>query len=191
MKKTIFRLYYVWQWEKEEQWLNSMSQKGWQLVHASFGKFKFESGEPSEYTYRLEMLENGLHSKESTSYLNFLNETGIEMVGKCKSWIYLRSKTANSGFGPNNKSLYDLTHLLKVQNLSNFIRNTMLAMITVVICTLLIMPYIDSSFWKDFLRGFCVGLSLSTSLYTMLMIPFTKRNNEKIKNAIKELYTIE
>lgn len=191
MKKTIFRLYYVWQWEKEEQWLNAMSQKGWQLIYATIGMYKFVSGEPGEYTYRLELLENGLHTKESTSYLNFLNETGIEMVGKCKSWIYLRSKTVNSGFGPNNKSLYDLTHLLKVQDLSNFIRNTMLAFITVAVCTLLAMDYMHDSHLKDFLRGFCTGLTLSASLFTMLMIPFTKKNNDKIKKAIKELYTCE
>lgn len=191
MKKTILKLYYVWDWEKEEKWLNDMSQKGWQLVHATFGKFNFESGEPGEYTYRLELLENSLKSKESTTYLNFLNETGIEMVGKCKSWIYLRSKTADSAFGPNNKTLYDLTHLLKVQDLSNFIRNTMLIMIAIAVCILLFMDNLDESHLKDFLRGFCSGLCLSASLFSLVMIPFTKKNNEKIKKAIKELYTCE
>lgn len=191
MKKTIFRLFYVWQWEKEEKWLNNMSQKGWQLVHATFGKYNFIYGEPNEYTYRLELLDKSLKSEESTSYLNFLNETGIEMVGKCKSWIYLRSKTTESGFGPNNKSLYDLTHLLKVQDLSNMIRNIMMAMIAIAVCTLLSMEYISESHVKEFLRGFCTGLILSSSLFTLIMIPFTKKNNDKIKNAIKELYTFE
>jgi hypothetical protein len=191
MKKTIFRLYYVWQWEKEEQWLNAMSQKGWQLIYATIGTYRFEMGEPAEYTYRLELLDKNLKSEENTSYLNFLNETGIEMVGKCKSWIYLRSKMANSGFGPNNKTLYDLTHLLKVQDLSNMIRNIMLAMIAIAVCTLLFMDNMSESHLKEFLRGFCTGLVLSSSLFTLIMIPFTKKNNDKIKKAIKELYTCE
>lgn len=105
MKKTIFRLYYVWEWEKEEKWLNDMSRKGWQLVHATIGKFNFVSGEPNEFAYRLELLDSNIKSLESTTYLNFLKETGIEMVGKCKNWIYLRCKTADGGFEPNNKTL--------------------------------------------------------------------------------------
>ena len=191
MKKTIFRLYYVWQWEKEEQWLNDMSKKGWQLVHATIGKFNFESGEPSEYTYRLELLDSNIKSLESTSYLNFLQETGIEMVGKCKNWIYLRCKTAEGGFEPNNKTLYDLTHLLKLQEFTNKVRNNLIVLILLSFCVLLALENHGSTNLIDFLRGFCTGLSLSGSLVSVFMIPFTKSTNEKIKKTIKELYTCE
>lgn len=191
MKKTIFRLYYVWQWEKEEQWLNDMSKKGWQLVHATIGKFNFESGEPSEYTYRLELLDSNIKSSESTSYLNFLKETGIEMVGKCKSWIYLRSKTADGGFEPNNKTLYNLTHLLKLQEFTNKVRNNLIVLILLSFCVLLALENHGSTNLIDFLRGFCTGLSLSGSMVSVVMIPFTKNINEKIKKTIKELYTCE
>jgi len=191
MKKTIFRLYYVWQWEKEEKWLNEMSAEGWQLAHATIGKYNFVSGKAGEYTYRLELLDKKLKSVESTSYLNFLKETGIEMVGKCKSWIYLRSKTADGGFEPNNKTLYDLTHLLKVQELTNKIRNTLITMIAMAICTLLILENFGQSHVTEFLRGFCTGLSFSASIFSVIIIPFTNKSNEKIKKLIKELYTCE
>jgi hypothetical protein len=191
MKKTIFRLYYVWQWEKEEQWLNAMSNDGWLLAHATIGKYNFVKGKPGAYTYRLELLEKGLHSEESTTYLNFLKETGIEMVGKCKSWIYLRSKTADGGFEPNNKTLYELSHLLKVQELTNKIRNTLITLIAVSICTLLILENFGQSHVTEFLRGFCTGLSFSASIFSVVMIPFIKKSNEKIKKLIKELYTCE
>lgn len=191
MKKTIFRLYYVWQWEKEEKWLNDMSKKGWQLVHATIGKFNFESGEPSEYTYRLELLDSNIKSLESTSYLNFLQETGIEMVGKCKNWIYLRSKTAEGGFEPNNKTLYNLTHLLKLQEFANKVRNNLIVLILLSICGILALENFDSTHLTNFLRGFCTGLSLSGSMVSVVMIPFTKSTIEKIKKTIKELYTCE
>ena len=191
MKKTIFKLYYVWQWEKEEQWLNDMSKKGWQLVHATIGKFNFESGEPSEYTYRLELLDSNIKSLESTSYLNFLQETGIEMVGKCKNWIYLRCKTAEGGFEPNNKTLYDLTHLLKLQEFTNKVRNNLIVLILLSFCVLLALEDLGSTNLIDFFRGFCTGLSLSGSMVSVVMIPFTKNINEKIKKTIKELYTCE
>jgi len=191
MKKTIFRLYYVWQWEKEEQWLNDMSKKGWQLVHATIGKFNFESGEPSEYNYRLELLDSNIKSLESTSYLNFLQETGIEMVGKCKNWIYLRCKTADGGFEPNNKTLYDLTHLLKLQEFTNKVRNTLIVLIALGVCTLLTLESFGSGHLADFVKGFCTGICLSGSLVSVFMIPFTKSINEKIKKTIKEMYTCE
>ncbi len=191
MKKTIFRLFYVWQWENEEKWLNEMSSEGWQLAHATIGKYNFVSGKANEYTYRLELLDKKLKSAESTSYLNFLKETGIEMVGKCKSWIYLRSKTADGGFEPHNKTLYNLSHLLKVQELTNKIRNTMITLIAMSICTLLVLEYFGQSPMTDFLRGFCTGLSFSASIFSVIMIPFTKQSNEKIKKAINELYTTE
>ncbi|MCX6308769.1 MAG: DUF2812 domain-containing protein [Bacteroidia bacterium] len=191
MKKTIFRLYYVWQWENEEKWLNEMSSEGWQLAHATIGKYNFVSGKVSEYTYRLELLDKKLKSEESTSYLNFLKETGIEMVGKCKSWIYLRSKTTDGGFEPNNKTLYNLTHLLKVQELTNKIRNILITMIAMAICTLLIMEFFGESHVTNFLRGFCTGLCFSSSIFSVVMIPFIQKSNEKIKKTIKELYTCE
>lgn len=191
MKKTVFRLYYVWQWEQEEQWLNEMSQDGWQLAHATIGKYTFVDGMAGEYTYRLELLDKSLRSPESTSYLNFLKETGIEMVGKCKSWIYLRSKTVDGGFEPNNKTLYNLSHLLKVQELTNNIRNTLITLIAMSICTLLILENFGGTHVVDFLRGFCTGLSFSASIFSVIMIPFTKKSNRKIKRAIKELYTCE
>lgn len=191
MKKMIIKFFYVWEYEKEEQWLNSMSKKGWQLINASIGKFQFEKGEPSEYTYRLELLDKSLRSEESTSYLNFLKETGIEMVGKCKNWIYLRNKTAEGGFEPNNKTLYDLTHLLKLQDFANKFRNNLTVMIFLSICGLLVLENFDASRWVDFTRGFCTGLCLAGSGVSVIMIPFIRRINEKVKITIKELYTCE
>ena len=28
-KKTVFKLFFVWDFEKEERWLNEMAQDGW------------------------------------------------------------------------------------------------------------------------------------------------------------------
>ena len=30
-KKTVFKLFFVWDFEKEERWLNEMAQEGWVL----------------------------------------------------------------------------------------------------------------------------------------------------------------
>ena len=33
-KKTVFKLFFVWDFEKEERWLNEMAQEGWVLLCA-------------------------------------------------------------------------------------------------------------------------------------------------------------
>lgn len=191
MKKTVYRMYYVWEWEKEEQWLNTMSQEGWQLIDASIGRFRFESGQPGEFTYRLELLDKSLHSEESTSYLNFLKETGIEMVGKCKNWIYLRSKTAEGNFIPSNRTLHSLSHLLKIQDILNKIRNNTIIMIAVAITALLVLEFLDTSRTVDFFRGFCTGIVFGGSLGSLAYLPFANKINKKVKYYIKELYACE
>ena len=191
MKKTVRKFFFIWEYEKEEQWLNEKSKEGWQLVKASIGKYQFESGVPGEYTYRLELLDKSLNSKESTSYLNFLQETGIEMVGECKQWIFLRCKTADGGFEPNNRALYDLTHVLKIQEFIGKTKNRLVALIALSLCGLLMMDRMEPSNFTDFIRGLCTGLSLSASFFTLAFLPFSKRINEKVKAAIQELYTCE
>ena len=191
MKKNVRKIFFVWEYEKEEQWLNKKSEEGWQLVKASIGKYQFESGIPHEYTYRLELLDKSLNSKESTSYLNFLQDTGIEMVGQCKQWIYLRSKTADGRFEPNNRALYDLTHVLKIQEFISNTKNRLVALIALSICGLLMLDRLETSNLTDFIRGICTGISLSTSFAVLSLYPFSKRINEKVKAAIKELYTCE
>ena len=191
MEKTVRKIFFVWEYEKEEQWLNEMSKEGWQLVKASFRKYQFVSGIPNEYTVRLELLDKSVKSKESTSYLNFLKETGIEMVGECKQWIYLRSKTADGGFEPNNRALYTLTHVLKIQEFIGKTKNRLVAMIALSMCGLLIMNRLEPSNFVDFISGVCTGIALSTSIVTLSFYPFSKRTNEKVKAAINELYTCE
>jgi len=191
MKKIVRKIFFVWEYEKEEQWLNEMSKEGWELVKASFRKYQFESGIPNEYTIRLELLDKSLNSKESTSYLNFLKETGIEMVGECKQWIYLRCKTADGGFEPNNRALYNLTHVLKIQEFISKTKNRLVALIAISMCGLLIMNHLEPSNFADFISGVCTGIALSTSIVTLSFYPFSKRTNEKVKAAINELYTCE
>jgi len=191
MKKTVRKIFFVWEYEKEELWLNEMSKQGWQLFKASVCKYQFEFGNPGEYEYRLEILDKSPKTMESTSYLDFLNETGIEMVGKCKNWIYLRCKTSDGGFEPNNRALYTFTHLLKIQDIFNQIRNRLVTLIVLSLVGLIILDRMDTTHIIDFLRGFCTGIAISASLISLAFTPFFKSMGKKIKAAVKELYTRE
>ena len=54
-RKTVYKWFWVWDFEKEERWLNEMALDGWALVGVGWCRYTFERTEPGEYTIRLEM----------------------------------------------------------------------------------------------------------------------------------------
>lgn len=42
MRQTIRKLFWVWDFDKEEKWLNEMAAKGLSLVAVGFCKYEFE-----------------------------------------------------------------------------------------------------------------------------------------------------
>ncbi|MGI6096148.1 MAG: DUF2812 domain-containing protein [Lachnospiraceae bacterium] len=117
MRKVIHKAYMIWNFDKEEKWLNEMAAKGLTLVSAGFCRYEFEETLPGEYTVRLELLKNSPVHPESTAYLEFLEETGIEYVGKCLSWVYLRKRKADGGFelySDNDSRIKYLNRILRL-----------------------------------------------------------------------------
>ncbi len=96
MKSKVVRMF--GDFEKEEKWLNEMSAKGLQLVSVSPPQYVFEEGEPGEYIYRLELLENHPSGPEGRAYIRFIEEAGIECVDTYWRWAYLRRKTVDGPF---------------------------------------------------------------------------------------------
>ena len=91
-RKTIHKWFWVWSFEKEEDWLNEMAMNGWVLESVGFSTFHFVRCEPGEYSIRLEM-----HPYDET-YLSFMKDTGAEYIGRVFMWIYFRKKTVDGPF---------------------------------------------------------------------------------------------
>lgn len=98
MRQKISKLFFAWQADKEEKWLNDMAAKGLALVGVGFCKYEFEDCEPGEYTVRLELLEHGLNHPESQKHIAFIEETGAEQVGSYDRWVYFRKKKSEGEF---------------------------------------------------------------------------------------------
>ncbi len=90
--KTIHKWYWVWDFEKEEEWLNEMAMNGWVLESVGWCTYHFVRCEPGEYSVRLEM-----HPYDE-EYVSFMKDTGAEYVGRMMMWIYFRRKTADGPF---------------------------------------------------------------------------------------------
>ncbi len=98
MKHIIRKWFWAWDFDKEEKWLNEMSSKGLHLTGVSFCRYVFEEGNPGEYAYRLELLDNMPSHVQSIQYIKFLEDTGVEEIGSLLRWVYFRKKVEFGSF---------------------------------------------------------------------------------------------
>ncbi len=98
MRTTMHKWFWIWDFDKEEQWLNQMAANGKALVHTGFCTYELEDCTPGEYIYRLELLENLPGTMESQQYIRFLEETGAEQIGSYLRWCYFRRKASLGAF---------------------------------------------------------------------------------------------
>ena len=98
MRKIVRKWVWVWEFEKEERWLDEMANQGWALDKVGFARYEFVQCEPGEYTTRLEMLEEPVSTQKSQEYIDFVESTGAEYIGHSLKWVYFRKKTAEGSF---------------------------------------------------------------------------------------------
>ena len=106
--KTIRKVFWVWSFEKEEAWLNEMAMNGWLLSGVGFCTYHFIRCQPGEYAVRLEM------RAFDEAYVDFMEETGAEFVGRMALWIYFRKKTADGPFDLFSDIDSRINHLDKI-----------------------------------------------------------------------------
>ena len=91
-RKTIRKWFWVWDFEKEERWLNQMAMQGWAVAGVGGCKYVFERCEPGAYIVRRQM------RSPDEDYLGFLGEIGAEYIGRVIKWIYFRRPAEEGPF---------------------------------------------------------------------------------------------
>ena len=95
MRRVVHKLFWIWQLEKEQAWVNEMASHGYALEHAGRLRFEFDETEPDKYIYKEIFLKGWGESAENIKYFRFLEEMGIKVVcyinypGTC--WVYTRA----------------------------------------------------------------------------------------------------
>ena len=117
MRKVIKKLFWAWDFEKEEKWLNEMAAKGLALVDYSICRYSFEECEPGEYSFKIQLLEHRPNHPESEQYIRFIEETGAEQVASYLNWVYFRKKTADGPFEIFSDIDSKLKHYILIKNL--------------------------------------------------------------------------
>lgn len=106
--KTLHRNFWVWEFEKEERWLNEMAQEGWALQNAGFCTYTFEKTEPGQYIIRLAMLDS------APDFESFMGELEAQSVGHCFSWGYFRRSAQLGPFDMFSDVDSRISHLNKI-----------------------------------------------------------------------------
>ncbi len=116
MRQTIHKWFWVWDFDKEEQWLNHMVDQGLCLVDNGFCKYVFEDCAPGAWQIRMELLEHTPASPKGQAYLSFLEETGAQQVGRWLRWVYFRKPTAEGPFDLFSDNRSRMSHLTRIIN---------------------------------------------------------------------------
>lgn len=114
-RKTIYKWFWAWEFDKEERWLNIMAQSGWLLDKVSFCIYHFIACTPGEYAVRLEM-----HSYDE-AYIRFMKETGAEYIGRVFLWVFFRKKVLDGSFDIFSDMDSKIAHLDKIGRLLTII----------------------------------------------------------------------
>lgn len=180
MRTTVRKLFWAWEYDKEEKWLEEMAAQGKALVSARYLTYEFEDCEPGEYITRLEMLDCMPDSEEGKQYIAFVEDTGAEYVGKVMRWVYFRKKRALGEFELHSDNATRLKHL---KGIITLLIPLGLANLGAGLYNLGI--YLSVGVWLNLL---CAGLSAAV---TVLLAFGLVRLNEKKQKLEKESQLFE
>lgn len=117
MRKTIHKAILIWNFDKEEKWLNEIAAKGLCLVSVGFCKYEFEDCEPGQYQICIQLLDKMPNHPESQKYIEFLEATGAEHIGSYSRWVYFRRKSTDGAFEMFSDHVSRIKYLSRIINL--------------------------------------------------------------------------
>ena len=156
MRQVIRKWFWAWEFDKEEQWLNDMAVQGKALVSARYATYEFEDSAPGEYAVRLEMLKDAPDSAEGKAYIDFVESTGAEYVGKVMKWVYFRKKAADGPFELHGDNATRIKHLGGIIRLLNPLAAVNVGCGAYNLCI--------GIAWNSSVNAVCAGLSAAVSV---------------------------
>ena len=90
MRKSVRKFFWLF-FTSQEQWLNRMSDEGWQLVGTTISGYEFEECEKGKYRYKVAYIAN--RSNESAeAYVKSLEDCGYRVLYKNANLNYSTGK---------------------------------------------------------------------------------------------------
>lgn len=169
--KWIFRYFFPWQYEEEQNWLEEMGKEGWLLQRVGMG-YHFRAAEPQNVFYRIDFVELG-GGKLALYRKTFIN-SGWEYAAS--NWIgyqYYRIPVEKFSIDSCSDVPSRIEHLRRIRYSA-----LILAAVSVVIIT----PYNNGTGY-----GFILGILLIFSIPAALYSWWAFHINRKIKMLQSEM----
>ena len=85
--------------DEEQEWLNDYCQQGWAMVSFFIGMVTFVPCRPGEFIYQIDLLPGrGLCADDYEGYVEFMHDTGVEVLQRWGRWVYLRRRAEEGPF---------------------------------------------------------------------------------------------
>ena len=91
--KTVFKVIFAWEDEREEKWFEQMAASGWHLSAVGPYFYRFQRGTPETVTYRLDYKFTS--NKDYAEYVTIFRDSGWELISVMANWHYYRIKSDN------------------------------------------------------------------------------------------------
>ncbi len=179
MKHAVHKLFWAWDFEKEEKWLNEMAAKGLLLTDVGFCRYVFQEGTPGEYQYHLEWLRHFPSHPESRAYIQFIEETGAEHVGSFKKWVYLRKKASEGAFNLFSGLDSRIAHFQRVTRLIALLSFVALAYVVALASHCLRLGYVPEAYLYMF-GAYAAMLTLFGTGYLKTLGAYRKLKRKRI-----------
>jgi hypothetical protein len=166
--KTVWHLWWGWNPEKVENWIEEMENEGWNLIKVDFNYmwFKFEKGESRKVRYCVDYQNN-----VEDNYFELFKEYGWELVDNITTPWYIWRKSYKN----ERPNIYTDTKSLIERN------NRLLKTMGIVLPTQFFMIYLA-------LKNPSGKIELTFGLFGLIMIIFfgyaiaqLYRNNKKLE----------
>lgn len=173
-KKTVMRIFTVADWQKEQDYLRSMHQKGWKFMRVSgIGLYRFEKCDSEDVIYQLDYNSqfdyNSQYCKDREEYLQLFSDCGWEHLQDFRGYSYFRKPVSKMN-GKEEEIFCDDGSRLEM--IGRVFRGRILPLITIFLC--IIIPQMIGQFLSDgktlyIFRWIFAGLFL---IYLAFLIKF-------------------
>lgn len=110
---TKFRMYY--DKDKETEFLNEMSWKGYAMTGFCMCFYHFDQCRPGEYVYQIDLAEGFF--RVSNDYREFMRDMGVEIVCLWGPWVILRKRAAEGPFVLYTDAESCIEHYTKIRRI--------------------------------------------------------------------------
>lgn len=188
MKTSKVLIRWFVNFDKEEQWLNEQSKKGWAFSRTNGVIYRFNVCEPGEFIYQIDFDEKKSLMEED--YIVFRNSCGDSFVHQWKSKIYWKRRASDGPFEAEN----DIVAKLKLTNKAfNFHHKSFVGLTIIVAIALLFLNplgrHLSHCPYSKWLIDFSSGLAYGTLLFQIIvLLPILVKLRGKINDLMKKLF---